>query len=129
MDARRKFSSWLYRIAHNEIVNAFKKNQRKKFLPIFDLDIFFPQYANKDHDQINKNLERQEVRKAIEACFNQLGEKYKEPVALYYLEELSYKEIADIMQIPTATVGIRIKRAKEMLKSLFEKQGYSYGKQ
>ncbi len=128
-ETNRKFSSWLYRIAHNEIVNIFKKNKRKKFLPLFDLDIFFPQYVNKNHEEINKNLERQEMRKVIDVCFNQLGGKYKEPVALYYLEEFSYKEIADIMQIPTATVGVRIKRAKQILKSMFEKQGYHYGKQ
>src|SRR3989344_5780693 len=41
-DAKRKFSSWLYRIAHNELVNALKKKKNKSFLPLFDLDIFFP---------------------------------------------------------------------------------------
>jgi RNA polymerase sigma-70 factor (ECF subfamily) len=128
-DTSRKFSSWLYRIAHNEIVNIFKRNKRKSFLPLFNLDIFFPQYASKNHEEINKNLERQEMKKMIEVYFSQLDEKYKEPIALYYLEELSYQEIADIMQIPTATVGVRIKRAKEILKSMFEKQGYHYGKQ
>jgi DNA-directed RNA polymerase specialized sigma24 family protein len=41
---------------------------------------------------------------------------------LYYLEELSYKEISDILKIPVATVGVRIKRAKEALKILIKDQ-------
>src|SRR5258708_4139183 len=53
--------------------------------------------------------------------------KYKEPIVLYYLEELSYKEIAEVMHIPVSTVGIRIKRAKKMMKIIFEKQGYNHG--
>jgi RNA polymerase sigma-70 factor (ECF subfamily) len=45
--------------------------------------------------------------------------KYKEPLVLYYFEELSYQEIADILQIPVSTVGIRIKRAKEKVKTIY----------
>jgi RNA polymerase sigma-70 factor (ECF subfamily) len=127
-DINRKFSSWLYRIAHNEIVNLFKKN-KKNFLPLFDIDIFFPHYAKKKYEEINKELEIKEMKKIISTCFDQLGDKYKEPVVLYYLEDLSYKEISEVMQIPIITVGVRIKRAKEMLKSIFKKQGYNYGKQ
>ena len=48
-------------------------------------------------------------------------------LVLYYLEELSYKEIADIIQVPTGTVGIRIKRAKEALKKTYEAQHHGYG--
>ncbi|MHA1211225.1 MAG: RNA polymerase sigma factor, partial [Candidatus Heimdallarchaeota archaeon] len=40
-DTKRKFSSWIYRIAHNEFVNALKKH-KKKPLPLFELDILFP---------------------------------------------------------------------------------------
>ncbi|MFA6189936.1 MAG: RNA polymerase sigma factor [Candidatus Staskawiczbacteria bacterium] len=126
-DVNRKFSSWLYRIAHNEIVNVFKKN-KKNFLPIFDVDIFFPQHAKKNYEEINKDLERKEMQKMISVYFEKLGEKYKEPIALYYLEDLSYKEISEVMQIPVVTVGVRIKRAKEMLKNIFKEQGYEYGK-
>ncbi len=127
-DIKRKFSSWLYRIAHNEIVNAFKKNKRRNFLPLFDLDVFFPQYAKNSND-INRQIDQGEMKEIIDRCFDQLEDKYREPVALYYLEEFSYKEIAEIMQIPIATVGVRIKRAKEMLKFMFQKQGYHYGNQ
>ena len=64
--------------------------------------------------------------KLIDKCFDELNVKYKEPIILYYLENLSYKEIADVMSIPVSTVGIRIKRAKKIMRSIFEKKGYKH---
>ena len=63
----------------------------------------------------------------IDAGLDQLSAKYKEVLILHYLEELSYKEIADILEVPTGTVGIRIKRAKEALKKVYEKMQFKYG--
>lgn len=119
-DVKRKFSSWLYKIAHNEIVNVFKKNKRRYSLPLLNLDIFFPQYAKDSTQDIGREMDRKETKAMIDSCFDTLENKYKEPIALYYLEELSYQEIADIMQIPTSTVGVRIKRAKKIMKQILE---------
>jgi len=123
-DTKRKFSSWLYRIAHNELVNNLKK-KNKSFLPLFDLDTFSPHYYF-NNDKANENIDRKNTMELIDKCFDELNAKYKEPVVLYYLENLSYKEIADVMSIPVSTVGIRIKRAKKMMKSIFEKNGYKH---
>ena len=123
-DPKRKFSSWLYRIAHNELVNNLKK-KNKSFLPILDLDTFFPQHGYSNNN-VNEKIDRKNTMELIDKCFNELDTKYKEPIILYYLENLSYKEIADVMSIPVSTVGIRIKRAKKIMKSIFEKKGYKY---
>lgn len=122
-DTKRKFSSWLYRIAHNELVNALKKKKRKP-LPLFDLDTFFPQYL-RSNDTLNQQIDRQDIRKIIDKCLDKLELKYREPIILYYFEGLNYKEIADVMQIPVSTVGIRIKRAKETMRPICKKLGYS----
>lgn len=123
-DSRRKFSPWIYRIAHNELVNEMRKKNRK-FLPIFDLDVFFPRHLIKK-DELKDSFEKKELQRAVGNSLQSLPDKYKEPLILCYLEDLSYKEIADIMQIPVATVGTRIKRAKKMLKPILEKQRLSY---
>lgn len=118
-DSKRKFSPWLYRIAHNELVNTLKK--KKEIIPfsLFDLDIFLPQeYKN---NEIENKIERERIKGIINECVEELDFKYREPIVLYYFEELSYKEIADVMQIPVSTVGIRIKRAKKKLKPLCKK--------
>ena len=123
-DSGRKFSSWLYRIAHNELVNNLKK-KNKSFLPLFDLDTFSPHYYF-NNDNVNEKIDRKNTMKLIDKCFDELNVKYKEPIILYYLENLSYKEIADVMSIPVSTVGIRIKRAKKIMRSIFEKKGYKH---
>lgn len=124
-DTKRRFSPWIYRIAHNEIVNLFKRNKLRTFLPILEPDIFLPQ-ALKDDSSINKAVERNEMKSIIDKYIGDLGNKYKEPIVLYYIEELNYQEIAEILHLPVATVGTRIRRGKEMLKTIFTKKGFSY---
>ena len=62
----------------------------------------------------------------LDKGLDELSDNYKEILILFYLEELSYKEIADILRIPTGTVGIRLKRAKEALKKAYKKLGLTY---
>jgi RNA polymerase sigma-70 factor, ECF subfamily len=123
-DAERKFSSWLYRIAHNEFVNVLKK-RNKITLPLLDFDVFFPQYA-KDGKTLAQDIDQRKMQEIVARFTDKLEQKYKEPIILYYFEELSYKEISDVMQIPVSTVGIRIKRAKNILKSICQKEGITY---
>jgi len=115
-DEKRKFSPWIYRIAHNELVNVLKV-RHKKTLPLFDLDTFLPSAFLIKNDNIEERIDAQAVKQMVEKCLETLEFKYKEPVALYYLEGLSYKEISDVMRIPISTVGVRIKRAKKNMKS------------
>lgn len=126
-DVKRKFSPWLYRIAHNEFVNTLRKKKRI-FLPLFELDTFFWRAAPKNSNDITEQIDRKEMKEMIDKCFDKLEAKYKEPVLLYYLEELSYKEIADVMAAPVSTVGVRIKRAKKIMQKIFKEQGYEYGR-
>ena len=119
-DRKRKFSTWLYRIAHNELVNTLKK--KKKSLPLFDLDVFLPFSL---HDRtLEENIDKKEIGQIIDKCLDKLAPKYREPVILYYFENLSYQEIADVLEIPLSTVGIRIKRAKEKMKKICEELEY-----
>jgi len=124
-DVRRKFSPWLYRLAHNELINLLDRRRIRTFVPLPDLDIFLPNFTR---NNVAEHIDRQEYQKIIDACLDKLELKYKEPVILFYLEELSYKEISQVMQIPVSTVGIRINRAKKLMKTIFDKQGYNHGK-
>jgi len=51
-DSKRKFSSWLYRIAHNEFVNELKKKKRDS-LRFFDPDVIFPYLASNEKESVN----------------------------------------------------------------------------
>ncbi len=121
-DLSRKFSAWIYRIAHNEFINAIKK-KGKEPLPIFNLDILWPYHISKEKADREVNLK--ELQKMLNKCLDKISPKYRETLILYYFEELSYQEIADIMHIPIATVGIRLKRGKENMKFLLKKYGFN----
>ena len=121
-DIKRKFSTWLYRIAHNEFVNALKK-KKKSLLTFFDLDTFLPHQFVKN--SIEQDLDKKDIRQLINNCLNDLELKYKEPLILYYFEEMNYREISEVMRIPVSTVGVRIKRAKEKMKIIYQKSKYN----
>ncbi len=109
-----KFSPWLYRIAHNEFVNALKKQSRLP-LAFFDFDTMFPHiYAPETADQ---EAQDREIRGLLDTTLDKLDSKYREPLVLYYLEEMNYQEIAEVLHIPVSTVGVRLNRAKALLKN------------
>lgn len=123
-DTARAFSPWIYRIAHNAYVNGLKKHSRNPFVLVdFDTLISHPVYD----DPAPREREAKEIKAMIEKGLEKLPPKYKEVLILYYLEEIPYKEIADILEVPQSTVGIRLKRGKEALKKIYEGMNFNYG--
>lgn len=114
-DLSKKFSSWLYRIAHNEFINVIKK-RGKESVPVFEIDTLFPHLAAKE--DLVRDLELQQLKESLEKYLNQVSLKYREILVLYYFEQMDYLEIADILKIPVSTVGVRLRRAKAALKKL-----------
>lgn len=114
-DISRRFSPWIYRIAHNEFINAIKK-KGKEPLPFFDPDTLFPH--PRSSEPADKDLNAQDLKVTLEKCLGKLDPKYREPLVLYYIEELEYKEIAEVLRIPTSTVGVRLKRGRDHMKKL-----------
>lgn len=114
-DTKRRFSPWMYRIAHNEFINAAKKRGREK-VSYLDLDVIFPQPVSPE--SAGAELVRTEMRELLEQCLGQLKPKYREPLVLYFFEEMNYKEISEILQIPVSTIGVRLTRGKLIMKDL-----------
>jgi len=112
-DTRKKFSSWIYRIAHNEAMNSVKKYHRESpFSPDFDLP---------SSEDIEGEFTKKEIINKTQECLTQMPITYSEPLALYYLEDKSYDEISDILRLPIGTVGTRINRAKGLMKIICQK--------
>jgi RNA polymerase sigma-70 factor, ECF subfamily len=107
-DTKRQFSSWIYRIVHNEAINLI--NKYKKEQPLLE-EIDFDSGVN-----IEEEYTKKEIRKMVKSCLEEMPLLYREPLGLYFLEEKSYVEISDILRIPTGTVGTRINRAKLIMK-------------
>jgi RNA polymerase sigma-70 factor (ECF subfamily) len=110
-DKKLKFSSWIYRIAHNHIISEARK--RKARAEIF---------PGEDNDNILKNIESEIkieneidhdfLKKNINNILNNLDVKYREVLILKYLEEKDYKEISDILKKPMGTIATLLNRAK-----------------
>lgn len=115
-DADKKFSSWLYRISHNETINYLKKN--KKVNVLYYEDNSYLLNLLKTEKNLIKELIIEEDDQKLKTALKKLPLKYKEVIVLKYLEDKSYEEIAQILHKPIATVGTLINRAKSQLKKI-----------
>lgn len=114
-DQEKKFSSWIYRIAHNEAINFLKRRGKKHFVSWEDL--------SEDHKVEAKSEEKSafdtwvikesdaEMRKAMKS----LPERYRQVLELRYFQEKTYVEIGKLIKKPVNTVGTLINRAKKSL--------------
>jgi len=113
-DIKKKFSSWIYRIVHNEAVNMLSKHKKQR-----------PMNDEIEHDS-RIDLEDEFIKNELIArthhCLEQMPMIYKEPLSLYYLDEKSYEDISNILRIPVNTVGTRVNRAKKMMKKICQKK-------
>lgn len=117
-DASRRFSPWLYRIAHNEFINAIRK-KKKDPLPFFDPDTLFPHPITEE--TLDDEVHRKDIKAMLETWLSNVDPKYREVLILYYFEELDYAEIAEILRVPISTVGVRLLRGKAALKKIHDK--------
>ncbi len=112
-NVNKKFSSWIFRIAHNQAIDELKKYKRET--PILE-NIDFNSKEN-----IEEEFSQKETRQRVQKCLFEMPLIYSEPLELYFIEEKSYDEISDILQIPIGTVGTRINRAKILMKKICQK--------
>jgi RNA polymerase sigma-70 factor (ECF subfamily) len=120
-DTSRSFNSWIYRIAHNESVTYLRKRGTEK-ISFIDFDTFLPHPFAKE--TADAEVLKSDDKRMIDASLKELSPKYREVLVLYYYEELSYQEIANVLHIPIATVGVRIKRGKESLQKMLTNNHY-----
>jgi RNA polymerase sigma-70 factor, ECF subfamily len=118
-DISQKFSPWIYRIAHNTFINYIKKRQREP-MTFFDPDTFF---ARDVHDESIEDKRKQaEIREILDQTLAKIDPKYREVLVLYYFEEKDYKEIAEILHVPISTVGVRLRRGKKIMRSIYKQR-------
>ena len=110
---KKKFSSWIYRIVHNQAINLAKKYQKET--PLLE------NWDFKSNDDIEKDFEEKATKEKVEKCLKEIPLLYSEPLSLHYIDEKSYEEISDILRIPMGTVATRINRAKKLMKNICQK--------
>lgn len=108
-----KFSSWIYRIAHNAIIDHIRKtNARPKTNMLEDSEW---EKIIESSIHIEKSIIDRECIENIKKSINELPLNYKEVLVLRFVEEKEYEEIMDILKKPKGTVATLIARGKNML--------------
>ncbi|MFA6355009.1 MAG: sigma-70 family RNA polymerase sigma factor [Candidatus Paceibacterota bacterium] len=116
-DKELQFSSWIYRIAHNEAVSAIRK---KVVRPTISLEVEDLVKFGDSFD-MTKEIDQTLDRRIIDEAISKLDEKYRDVLVLRFLDEKDYVEIADILKKPVSTVGNLILRGKKLFKEEYDK--------
>ncbi len=119
-DDSLKFSSWIYRITHNQVISNFRKISSRPQKAGFDIDDDFIKNISSELDLV-KDIDADILRNNILKVLEQMNVKYKEVLILKFLEEKSYNEISDIIKKPMGTVGSLMNRSKKEFKKEFVK--------
>ncbi len=122
-DTDLKFSSWAYRITHNEAINYSKKRKGKETLSLEtdNEDIISLIEVLESDVNVSEEVAKKDLGEKVRAVLFNLPVKYRDVLVLRFLEDKDYSEISDILKKPMGTVATLINRAKEQFKKLAEK--------
>ena len=123
---RAKFSTWFFTIANNVASNWFRRRQRK---PMAQLEVhesgplgprpaenlLFDPSPSPDH-----RLDHEELAAVVQKALAQLNERQRLAVVLNKFEDMTYQEIAEVMQVSTKAVKSLLSRARTQLRELLK---------
>jgi RNA polymerase sigma factor, sigma-70 family len=115
-DQTLAFSSWMYRIAHNEAMSFFRSRHARPQVVLDEgSETLLTELRDEDSDTAHLaelRLSREELAKA----FTALTPVQRDVLTLRFFEDRSYAEISDILEVPTGTVSTLLYRAKRALR-------------
>jgi RNA polymerase sigma-70 factor, ECF subfamily len=110
------FSTWLYRIIVNRSINVIRKNNRRKIFSniehLFQINTEDEDITSKEPSHLSDPIDEKETQEFLNSAINELSDNQRIAFVLNKYEELSYKEIAEIMNLSLSSVESLIHRAK-----------------
>jgi RNA polymerase sigma-70 factor (ECF subfamily) len=125
-DQALSFSSWIYRIAHNESIDYLRKNKRRGTSlddAAFDDDSTTLAETLAADEDIPNTIDKAYLKRCINLVLDDLEPKYRSVLVLRFLEEKDYNEISDILRKPPGTIATLIHRAKKEFRRLSQEKG------
>lgn len=118
-DQGRKFHTWIYTIAVNTVRN-YNRQQRRRLLVRQVAD---PEELPGERSDLReqRQLFHKEVREGVLEILAGLKEKYRLALSLHYFHGLDVQEVAEVLGLPVNTVKTHLKRAREQVSELVEK--------
>lgn len=119
------FSSWIYRIAHNESIDYLRRNKRGGSSlddPAYDDESVTLAETIAADDDIASDLDKGYLKTNVRTILDELDPQYRAVLVLRFLEDRSYDEISDILRKPPGTVATLIHRAKKEFRRIAEER-------
>lgn len=110
LNHKEYFVTWIITILRNKCFDIIKKNKK-----VINLDYDTLENTEKYYDTYKEES-------AVEMAINKLEKELKEITVLYYYDELSVKDIANMIKIPEGTVKSRLSRIRGILKEYIEEE-------
>ena len=123
-DSARKFSSWLFKIAHNHAIDWLRRTRPD--LISLEASAEADSWAA-DVRSPEEIAERAELADAMRAALNRLRIEYREALVLRYQEGLSQQEVADVMGITEGTAKTYLHRGRKALAAEMTARGWGAG--
>ena len=118
---RAQFKTWLYKVVAHHCFNYFRSQKRRSFITSYNQS--FPEednpplnYAESQKKQPENLLQQQELRTALTAALSELPDRQRMAIILHRFEDLSYKEIANVLGCSLSAVESLLFRAMDNLK-------------
>jgi len=117
---RDKAKNWLFSILRNLFLKDLEKNKKR-------IDIEFESVSNTISGRVNIEEDhlKAETARNLRVVLNKLDDRLKAPIKMFYFEKLSYKEIAQSLDLPIGTVMSRIARGKVYIRRELKRTGHS----
>ncbi|NNK95430.1 MAG: sigma-70 family RNA polymerase sigma factor [Desulfobacterales bacterium] len=121
-----KCRQWLFSILRTTFLRERQLFKKRPFLD--DGSGYLKHITNESADSLSAAIEKKINKNMVQAALDELPEKHKSPLVLFYMEDMTYQEIADLLEIPIGTVMSRLARAKKSIKRvLLKKMGKQAG--
>lgn len=112
-----KFGTWFYRILYNLCMTRVTRRRPKaEHLDVHDEKVTDYLALTSEDGTMLERMEADELREMIALSIEHLPEKYKTPVTLFYVQEMSYEQIAEVLNQPVGTVKTNLFRGRNILK-------------
>jgi RNA polymerase sigma-70 factor (ECF subfamily) len=112
-----KFGAWLCQIAHRTCLNWFKAQKRSPIAfstlgPDQDPEEMLYRHTHRDGDMAGRDEELENLRAEVAA----LPEVYREVLVLYYHQQVTYRDLAQLLDVSPATINARLTKARALLR-------------
>jgi RNA polymerase sigma-70 factor (ECF subfamily) len=121
----RSFKNWIYTVCLNTYRDSYRKDKRKEQLIDNHMDAQTREYMmNAATDNISAENEAMQnlTHKVLLSKVNQLPDKHRLPIILFYFEGMDYNESAKVLNLPVGTIKSRLNNAKEKLRREMESE-------